>query len=179
MSAIRFIHQNDYVFRDLKLENCLIDWNPKTSDTNLILCDFGFCEYLAPGNSFEKVVGTEGYLAPEQLKKQPYGKPVDMWTYGIVLYALVAGGHPFGIDDWESRANIGEFDKDLLSFSNPPPEAVDLITKCLDPDPSTRITAEEAFKHDFFYGDMMAMKQESMESLDKSFAAAGAFLSID
>lgn len=168
--AINFLHQRNYVFRDLKLENCLIDWDPKTSDTNLILCDFGFCEYLEPDHLFDKVAGTEIYLAPEQLKRQLYGKPVDMWAYGMVLYALITSALPFGIDDWKTKALKGEFDMDALEFCDAPQDAIDLISMCLNVDPDERITAENALMHDFFLGEMIALKQ-TVGSVAESFEA--------
>jgi calcium/calmodulin-dependent protein kinase I len=78
--------------RDLKPENLLMA--TKNDDANVKLADFGFA-VVANGMSITSQCGTPGYIAPEILENKPYGKPVDMWSFGVILYILLGGTSPF------------------------------------------------------------------------------------
>ena len=86
-SAIKTLHENKYVHRDLKLENILIfDKN----DLILKIVDFGFAEIINP-NYLASRSGTPGYIAPEVFKNIPYTEKGDMFSLGVILYSLVSG----------------------------------------------------------------------------------------
>ena len=90
VNAIKFLHDNDVIHRDIKPENILIFENGLVK-----LCDFGWsikCEDRLPGGSF---TGTTEYMAPELIKKMEYGKEIDLWMLGILLYELIHGFSPF------------------------------------------------------------------------------------
>lgn len=96
MGAVAYIHSKSCVHRDLKLENVLLDKNE-----NVKLCDFGFTrEYEGKTNYLQTFCGTVCYSAPEMLKGEKYaGEKVDVWSLGIILFALLAGQLPFDEDD--------------------------------------------------------------------------------
>ncbi|KAM7318563.1 hypothetical protein ACRRTK_021675 [Alexandromys fortis] len=91
VSAVHFLHQRRIAHRDIKLENIFID-----GDGNVKLCDFGLAIQLAEGQKLEELCGSLLYMAPEILARKPYdGLAVDMWSLGVVLYAMVTGQFPY------------------------------------------------------------------------------------
>ena len=96
VGAVAYIHNNSCVHRDLKLENVLLDKNE-----NVKLCDFGFTrEYEGKTNYLQTFCGTVCYSAPEMLRGEKYaGEKVDVWSLGIILFALLVGELPFDEDD--------------------------------------------------------------------------------
>ncbi|KAI5293439.1 hypothetical protein KEM55_007099, partial [Ascosphaera atra] len=96
VGAVAYVHSQSCVHRDLKLENILLDKNE-----NVKLCDFGFTrEYEGKASYLQTFCGTICYSAPEMLKGEKYaGEKVDVWSLGIILFALIAGELPFDEDD--------------------------------------------------------------------------------
>ena len=96
LGAVIYVHNMSCVHRDLKLENILLDKNE-----NVKLCDFGFTrEYEGKLAHLQTFCGTICYSAPEMLKGEKYaGEKVDVWSLGIILYALLTGELPFDDDD--------------------------------------------------------------------------------
>ncbi|XP_055386278.1 cAMP-dependent protein kinase catalytic subunit beta-like [Condylostylus longicornis] len=86
--ALDYLHKANIVYRDLKPENILID-----NRGYIKITDFGFCKRVE-GRTFT-LCGTPEYLAPEIIKSKPYGKSVDWWAFGVLLYEFVAGVSPF------------------------------------------------------------------------------------
>lgn len=96
VGAVIHVHNMSCVHRDLKLENILLD-----KHENVKLCDFGFTrEYEGKSAHLQTFCGTVCYSAPEMLKGEKYaGEKVDVWSLGIILYALLTGELPFDDDD--------------------------------------------------------------------------------
>jgi len=96
VGAVTYVHNKSCVHRDLKLENILLD-----KHENVKLVDFGFTrEYEGKSNYLQTWCGTICYSAPEMLKGEKYaGEKVDVWSLGIILYALLVGELPFDDDD--------------------------------------------------------------------------------
>jgi serine/threonine protein kinase len=96
VGAVAYVHSKSCVHRDLKLENILLD-----KQENVKLCDFGFTrEYEGKASYLQTFCGTICYSAPEMLKGEKYaGEKVDVWSLGIILYALLAGELPYDDDD--------------------------------------------------------------------------------
>jgi serine/threonine protein kinase len=96
VGAVSYVHNSSCVHRDLKLENILLDKNE-----NVKLCDFGFTrEYEGKASYLQTFCGTICYSAPEMLKGEKYaGEKVDVWSLGVILYALLCGELPFDEDD--------------------------------------------------------------------------------
>ncbi|MCJ1464342.1 hypothetical protein MMC07_002955 [Pseudocyphellaria aurata] len=96
VGAVSYVHNKSCVHRDLKLENILLDKNE-----NVKLCDFGFTrEYEGKLSYLQTFCGTVCYSAPEMLRGEKYaGEKVDVWSLGIILFALLTGELPFDDDD--------------------------------------------------------------------------------
>ncbi|KAL8565685.1 hypothetical protein ACOMHN_056184 [Nucella lapillus] len=91
ISALGYLHENNIVYRDLKLENLLLD-----KDGHIKIADFGLCkEEMFYGASTSTFCGTPEYLAPEVLEDNDYGRAVDWWGTGVVMYEMMCGRLPF------------------------------------------------------------------------------------
>lgn len=98
LESVNHIHQHDIVHRDLKPENLLLA--SKCKGAAVKLADFGLAiEVQGEQQAWFGFAGTPGYLSPEVLRKDPYGKPVDIWACGVILYILLVGYPPFWDED--------------------------------------------------------------------------------
>ena len=141
--AVEHVHFRGFIHRDLKPENILLDKN-----TDIKLCDFGWCASIND-HAYRKVVsGTYEYMSPETLYGQLQGYEADIWSLGVLLYELHHNIEPFK----------GRCVKDVLhSIKNVPisfdmsvsPEAKDLIVRILTYDAKTRPNFQEIFSHPF------------------------------
>ncbi|KAG9246817.1 serine/threonine protein kinase-like protein [Calycina marina] len=145
VGAVTYVHNSSCVHRDLKLENILLDKNE-----NVKLCDFGFTrEYEGKASYLQTFCGTVCYSAPEMLKGEKYaGEKVDVWSLGVILYALLCGELPFDEDDdTETRTKI------LASEPKWPehltPDSRSLLTVLLSKRPLLRPTLPDILTHPF------------------------------
>ena len=140
--ALKFIHENKIVHRDIKLDNILIDL-----DNNIKICDFGVSKIVNKGDVMLEQCGTPAYIAPEILLNKGYeGFGVDVWSAGVVLYAMLSGTVPF------KGSNIKELHNLIISGHYPiikdiSNNAAHLIKNILEIDPKKRITTENILCH--------------------------------
>uniref|UniRef100_A0A8C0AYV5 calcium/calmodulin-dependent protein kinase n=1 Tax=Buteo japonicus TaxID=224669 RepID=A0A8C0AYV5_9AVES len=149
LEAVLHCHQMGVVHRDLKPENLLLA--SKLKGAAVKLADFGLAiEVEGDQQAWFGFAGTPGYLSPEVLRKDPYGKAVDLWACGVILYILLVGYPPFWDEDQHrlyQQIKAGAYDFPSPEWDTVTPEAKDLINKMLTINPSKRITAAEALKH--------------------------------
>ena len=134
VGAVTYVHNKSCVHRDLKLENILLD---KHGDVKLV--DFGFTrEYEGKSNYLQTWCGTVCYSAPEMLKGEKYaGEKVDVWSLGIILYALLVGELPFDDDD-ETVTKTRILKEEPKFPDNFPPQAKELCQALLSKRPILR-----------------------------------------
>ena len=145
VGAVCYVHQQSCVHRDLKLENILLDKNE-----NVKLCDFGFTrEYEGKSNYLQTFCGTICYSAPEMLKGEKYaGEKVDVWSLGVILYALLCGELPFDDDDdTVTRQKI--LSEEPVYPDHLPADALSLLKALLSKRPFRRPSLPEILAHPF------------------------------
>ncbi|XP_042148224.1 calcium/calmodulin-dependent protein kinase type II alpha chain isoform X47 [Ixodes scapularis] len=149
LESVNHCHMNNVVHRDLKPENLLLA--SKAKGAAVKLADFGLAiEVQGEQQAWYGFAGTPGYLSPEVLKKDPYGKPVDIWACGVILYILLVGYPPFWDEDQHRlymQIKAGAYDYPSPEWDTVTPEAKNLINSMLTVNPAKRITAAEALKH--------------------------------
>ncbi|KAI2805253.1 Calcium/calmodulin-dependent protein kinase type II subunit gamma [Blomia tropicalis] len=149
LESVNHCHMNNVVHRDLKPENLLLA--SKAKGAAVKLADFGLAiEVQGDQQAWYGFAGTPGYLSPEVLKKDPYGKPVDIWACGVILYILLVGYPPFWDEDQHrlyAQIKAGAYDYPSPEWDTVTPEAKNLINSMLTVNPAKRITAAEALKH--------------------------------
>ncbi|KFQ19184.1 Calcium/calmodulin-dependent protein kinase type II subunit delta, partial [Merops nubicus] len=156
-----------------KPENLLLA--SKSKGAAVKLADFGLAiEVQGEQQAWFGFAGTPGYLSPEVLRKDPYGKPVDMWACGVILYILLVGYPPFWDEDQHrlyQQIKAGAYDFPSPEWDTVTPEAKDLINKMLTINPAKRITASEALKHPWICQRStvasMMHRQETVDCLKK------------
>ncbi|KAG5513239.1 hypothetical protein PMAC_001609 [Pneumocystis sp. 'macacae'] len=162
LKAIQYLHSQNVIHRDLKPENILIIGTSISGGFRIVLTDFGVAQQLGAFSRMKTFVGTPSYLAPEihscavqndnceNIKG--YGKEIDLWSLGVIMYALLGGYNPF--DNGEAtekeimrKVQRGEFDFSGESWLHVSIEAKDFISGLLRKKPADRFTVDDALNH--------------------------------
>lgn len=159
VSGLRYCHQNLVLHRDIKLDNILLDENK-----NVKICDFGVSRFVKKGQVIKEQCGTPAYIAPEIIRDKGYeGCYADIWSLGVVLYAMVTGTVPFKAD------NIEDLHKVILKGKYSIPSFLsenckDLLSKMLKLNPYSRISIDVLDEHPWFEKVEVKGRRESISS---------------
>ena len=122
--ALEYFHQNGIVYRDLKLDNILL-----TLDGHVKVADYGLCkEDMWFGKTTSTFCGTPEFMAPEIILEQRYGRAVDWWAFGVLIYEMLLGQSPFRGDDEEEIFDAILEDEPLYPI-HMPKDSVSILTK--------------------------------------------------
>ncbi|XP_045493709.1 putative protein kinase C delta type homolog isoform X4 [Colias croceus] len=143
VSGLKFLHKRGIVYRDLKLDNILLDF-----DGHVRIADFGMCKlqiYL--DKTADTFCGTPDYMAPEIIKGLKYNQTVDWWSFGVLLYEMLIGQSPFsGCDEdelfWSICNEMPSYPRFLST------ESLSILTRLLDKDARTRLGGVECMHGD-------------------------------
>ncbi|ERM96268.1 hypothetical protein AMTRI_Chr09g15000 [Amborella trichopoda] len=167
VNVVYVCHFMGVMHRDLKPENFLL--TSKDENAALKATDFGLSVFIEEGKVHREIVGSAYYVAPEVLRRN-YGKEIDVWSAGVILYILLSGVPPFwaetekGIFDAILQGDIDFASDPWPSISN---SAKDLIRKMLTQDPKNRITASQVLEHPWMKADAASDKPISSAVLTR------------
>jgi serine/threonine protein kinase len=166
--SLEYLHSERMVaHRDLKAENVLLDRN-----LNLRLIDFGLSNTFKMDSEFSTACGSPAYVSPEMIRGKPYTKAADIWSAGILLYAMVVGELPFE-DEAVQRVLQKIVFTEPLYPSSLSPQLIDLLRKILVKVPSQRLTLDRIKAHPWFsHGEYMQFFSLSFSS-DEKFLVKG------
>ena len=161
---MEYVHkEKKIVHRDLKCENFMVD-----RYNNIHLIDFGFANVGGANSLYNTTCGSPGYIAPEIIKNQPYDASVDIWSLGVILYAITHQRLPF--DESNTSKMLAkivfsepEYDQDLS------PDLLDLIQIMLKKNPKQRATIEQIKKHPWLTIDENSRQFTLDDSVLKQF----------
>ena len=154
LTAVAYLHELNIVHRDLKPENLL--YTDPSPDADIKIADFGLSTFIGDNAALTLACGTPGYVAPEVLKMTGYGKVVDCWSTGIILYILLCGFPPFYADtDEEMFEMIKHRELELPSpeWDSISDSAKDAVRGLLQKKPQDRLTASASLEHPWIKGD--------------------------
>ncbi|KAJ2848138.1 Calmodulin-dependent protein kinase cmk2 [Coemansia brasiliensis] len=148
--SIAYLHRHNIVHRDIKPENFI--FLDSSVDAPLMLADFGIARIMKSDDEvLHTMCGSLGYVAPEVMLRQGHGKPVDIWSMGVVTFSSLCGYSPFWKYE-EPRALMLAIQSDNIEFDERywwgiSEAAKDFIRNCLRSNPHERMTVEQALLH--------------------------------
>eukprot|EP00903_Cladosiphon_okamuranus_P008825 g8452.t1 len=147
-SAVGFLHRNAIIHFDLKPENIMLAVGGDDCVPEVRLADFGsaFRQYRQISTARDY---TAAYSAPEVLAGRSVDEKVDMWALGVVMWVLLTGRHPFGVDlsEKEFARRVAEVEPDLKFLRHVSPEGKDLVRRLLARNPEERPSAQQVLSH--------------------------------
>lgn len=164
LSTIKYMHGQGIVHRDLKPENLIFCNDDEVSP--LKLADFGLAAKV-DGLNLTGKCGTVQFMAPEIIKKELNGKPVDMWAFGVILYILLAGYAPFQSSSREEtfrrilQRDLKFHEHHWKTISD---EVKDLISKILVEDQTERYTVEDALSHSWLKQTSEVLSRSNLDA---------------
>ncbi|KAJ3318230.1 hypothetical protein HDU76_000892 [Blyttiomyces sp. JEL0837] len=165
-TALQYLHERSIVHRDLKPENILLV-SRDPDDLRIKISDFGLAKLVGEESFLKTLCGTPNYVAPEVLSPaagRAYGKPVDLWSCGVILYICLCGFPPFS-EELAPPSMSEQIRRGMYSFPMPfwedvSSEAIDLVEKLIKVDPDERLTAEEALQHPWMKMDLDSQRKD-------------------
>jgi len=157
-SAIAYLHKNDIVHRDLKLENILVHKNEENGRLHIKVTDFGLSvvkDGVGHENMMQQFCGTPIYMPPEIVDNKTYSQQCDVWAMGVITYYLLSGAPPFKARDEETLYEYikkGEINFHDEHIKNCTESAHNCIQGMLKVDPAHRLTASEVLNHHWITG---------------------------
>ncbi|XP_025084708.1 serine/threonine-protein kinase BRSK2-like isoform X3 [Pomacea canaliculata] len=150
ISALDFCHSHNICHRDLKPENLLLD-----DKNNIRVADFGMASLQVEGSMLETSCGSPHYACPEVIRGEKYdGRKADVWSCGVILYALLVGALPF--DDDNLRQLLEKVKKGVFHIPHfVPPDCQNLLRGMIEVDPEKRMTLEEVMRHPWVIADIL------------------------
>ncbi|XP_021345181.1 serine/threonine-protein kinase BRSK2-like isoform X2 [Mizuhopecten yessoensis] len=149
ISALDFCHSHNICHRDLKPENLLLD-----DKNNIRVADFGMASLQVEGSMLETSCGSPHYACPEVIRGEKYdGRKADVWSCGVILYALLVGALPF--DDDNLRQLLEKVKKGVFHIPHfVPPDCQNLLRGMIEVDPHRRLTLEDIHRHPWVLADI-------------------------
>ena len=150
--ALKYFHENGVIYRDLKLDNILL-----TLDGHIKIADYGLCkEDMWYGSNTSTFCGTPEFMAPEILLDKRYGRAVDWWAFGVLIYQMLLQQSPFRGEDEDEIYDAILADEPLYPI-HMPRDSVSILQKLLTREPDQRLgsgptDAQEIMSHAFFKG---------------------------
>jgi hypothetical protein len=150
--ALKYFHENGVIYRDLKLDNILL-----TLDGHIKIGDYGLCkENMWFGSTTSTFCGTPEFMAPEILLDKKYGRAVDWWAFGVLIYQMLLQQSPFRGEDEDEIYDAILADEPLYPI-HMPRDSVSILQKLLTREPDLRLgsgpgDAQEIMSHAFFKG---------------------------
>ncbi|KAM7500963.1 hypothetical protein LguiA_025377 [Lonicera macranthoides] len=147
VNVVHMCHFMGVMHRDLKPENFLL--STKSEGSRIKATDFGLSVFIEEGKVYRDIVGSAYYVAPEVLRRS-YGKEIDIWSAGVILYILLSGVPPFWAENEKGIFDAilqGEIDFESQPWPSISRSAKDLVRKMLTPDPRKRITSSQVLDH--------------------------------
>lgn len=148
--ALKYFHENGVIYRDLKLDNILL-----TLDGHIKIADYGLCkENMWYGSTTSTFCGTPEFMAPEILMDKRYGRAVDWWAFGVLIYQMLLQQSPFRGEDEDEIYDAILADEPLYPI-HMPRDSVSILQKLLTREPELRLgsgptDAQEIMSHAFF-----------------------------
>ena len=148
--ALKYFHENGVIYRDLKLDNILL-----TLDGHIKIADYGLCkEDMWYGSTTSTFCGTPEFMAPEILLDKKYGRAVDWWAFGVLIYQMLLQQSPFRGEDEDEIYDAILADEPLYPI-HMPRDSVSILQKLLMREPELRLgsgptDAQEIMSHAFF-----------------------------
>ncbi|XP_067243274.1 caM kinase-like vesicle-associated protein [Chanodichthys erythropterus] len=182
MEAVAYLHSLKIVHRNLKLEN-LVYYN-RLKHSKIVISDFHLAKL--ENGLIKEPCGTPEYLAPEVVGRQRYGRPVDCWALGVIMYILLSGNPPFydeaDDDDYENHDKnlfrkilAGDYEFDSPYWDDISESAKNLVSRLMEVDTDLRLTAQEAINHEWISGNAASdknIKENVCAQIEKNFAKA-------
>ncbi|CAL8368055.1 unnamed protein product [Lota lota] len=182
LEAVAYLHSLNIVHRNLKLENLM--YYTENNHNKVVLRDFYLSKF--ENGSITEPCGTPEYLAPEVVARHRYGRPVDCWAVGVIMYILLSGNPPFYDETEEENTDLhnriifcrivaGEFEFDTPYWDDISPAAKELVCRLMEVDQMLRITAQDALWHEWISGNGASeknLKDGVCAQFEKNFAKA-------